>query len=395
MSERISRRSLLKDSIRAGAVLGILALPINPLAASAAPTPPEKLTFEPNLNSKDLAIYYPKTGHHLSGKFLDFWRRHRNGELMGLPITEVLPTGKDKFTQYFENVVLEEKPTPSGLDQEVRLVNVGEEYTPEGFNYSKGPLTLQLPGLFWQKHGGHEFFGQPISPIIPEFLSNLPYELRLELGKNIPESDFTQYTKNFAFTSHVWVQPSPQFDGKGGTYDWYRNFKRNYKLKELVWPGEIEPIPLGRHAAKDMSTSTESVRPSHLAIIYSDNLWDKDKQITVNLATQRLVAKEDSVPILETFASTGKERYSTPTGRFKVIKKIEVMDYWSPLTEIDYHVSSVPNNLLFNPGEYYIHGAYWHQDFGKTHSYGCVNLNLDDAAWVYDWAKDGTPIIVT
>jgi hypothetical protein len=33
-----------------------------------------------------------------------------------------------------------------------------------------------------------------------------------------------------------------------------------------------------------------------------------------------------------------------------------------------------------------IHTAYWHDDFGRRHSLGCVNLPIDDARWVFDFS---------
>lgn len=34
-----------------------------------------------------------------------------------------------------------------------------------------------------------------------------------------------------------------------------------------------------------------------------------------------------------------------------------------------------------------IHAAYWHDDFGRPVSHGCVNLPPDDARWVYEYAS--------
>jgi lipoprotein-anchoring transpeptidase ErfK/SrfK len=38
------------------------------------------------------------------------------------------------------------------------------------------------------------------------------------------------------------------------------------------------------------------------------------------------------------------------------------------------------------------HGAYWHDDFGKPRSHGCVNLPLQFAEWLYEWAPLGTRV---
>ncbi|MBI2034926.1 MAG: L,D-transpeptidase [Candidatus Levybacteria bacterium] len=42
---------------------------------------------------------------------------------------------------------------------------------------------------------------------------------------------------------------------------------------------------------------------------------------------------------------------------------------------------------LFFHKAYAIHGAYWHNDFGiSRRSSGCINLRIEDAQQVYNWA---------
>jgi len=42
-----------------------------------------------------------------------------------------------------------------------------------------------------------------------------------------------------------------------------------------------------------------------------------------------------------------------------------------------------------------LHGAYWHETFGYTHSHGCVNLSVSDSKWLYDnWVDEGTTVYV-
>src|SRR3990167_5495921 len=43
---------------------------------------------------------------------------------------------------------------------------------------------------------------------------------------------------------------------------------------------------------------------------------------------------------------------------------------------------------------YSVHGAYWHNNFGTRRSNGCVNLPLDMAQKVFDWAQVGTRVEV-
>ena len=59
-----------------------------------------------------------------------------------------------------------------------------------------------------------------------------------------------------------------------------------------------------------------------------------------------------------------------------------------------YDLPGVPWNMYFTEEGAAIHGAYWHTDFGETHSNGCINLPLEIAEKMYKWADLGTEVIV-
>ena len=40
---------------------------------------------------------------------------------------------------------------------------------------------------------------------------------------------------------------------------------------------------------------------------------------------------------------------------------------------------------------YALHAAYWHDDFGRARSHGCVNLAPVDAAWLFGWPTPTVP----
>ena len=55
----------------------------------------------------------------------------------------------------------------------------------------------------------------------------------------------------------------------------------------------------------------------------------------------------------------------------------------------DYDTPDVPNVMYFT-GDFAIHGAYWHNDFGQPASHGCVNVSVTDSQWLYNFADIGT-----
>jgi lipoprotein-anchoring transpeptidase ErfK/SrfK len=59
----------------------------------------------------------------------------------------------------------------------------------------------------------------------------------------------------------------------------------------------------------------------------------------------------------------------------------------------DYNVPDVPHAMYYS-GNYAIHGAYWHNSFGIPVSHGCINVAPDHAAWLFNWATVGTPVVV-
>ncbi len=38
-----------------------------------------------------------------------------------------------------------------------------------------------------------------------------------------------------------------------------------------------------------------------------------------------------------------------------------------------------------------LHGAFWHRDFGRVRSHGCVNLAPRDAQWIFDFTSPHLP----
>ncbi|MBD3881201.1 L,D-transpeptidase [Phormidium tenue FACHB-886] len=114
-----------------------------------------------------------------------------------------------------------------------------------------------------------------------------------------------------------------------------------------------------------------------------------DRWIEVNVSTQRLIAWEGNKPVYAIVVSTGTAEHPTITGSFRVQQKLEV----TRMQGDDYDVPDVPYTLYYYKG-YAIHGAYWHRRFGTPVSHGCVNVAVNHAEWLFDWASVGTPVVV-
>jgi lipoprotein-anchoring transpeptidase ErfK/SrfK len=115
----------------------------------------------------------------------------------------------------------------------------------------------------------------------------------------------------------------------------------------------------------------------------------QSRWIVINLSEQRLNAWEGDALMFSASVSTGRSDEPTPIGIFSVQQKSERA--W--MQGETYDVPNVPYAMFYS-GNYAIHGAYWHSQFGSPISSGCINLPVDQAAWLFDWADVGTTVIV-
>lgn len=121
------------------------------------------------------------------------------------------------------------------------------------------------------------------------------------------------------------------------------------------------------------------------------------KRILIDRSEQTLYAYEGDTLFMEALVSTGLDLTPTPRGVFKVYKKTPTRYMQGPLPGISdqyYDLPGVPWNLYFTAEGGAIHGAYWHNEFGKQWSHGCVNLPIATARTLYEWAPLGTQVVV-
>jgi len=121
------------------------------------------------------------------------------------------------------------------------------------------------------------------------------------------------------------------------------------------------------------------------------------KNILVDRSEQKLYAYENGELFMEHTISTGLDLTPTPRGSFSIFKKTPSRYMQGPLPGISeqyYDLPGVPWNLYFTQEGGAIHGAYWHDSFGKQWSHGCVNLPIGVAEKLYVWADLGTPVVV-
>jgi LysM repeat protein len=111
--------------------------------------------------------------------------------------------------------------------------------------------------------------------------------------------------------------------------------------------------------------------------------------IDVDLSSQSVRAYQGNTVVRSMIVSTGIARYPTPTGRFTIYAKYPSVT----MSGTGYYLPGVPHTMYFYRG-YALHGTYWHNNFGRPMSHGCINLTRADAAWLYSWASVGTLVVI-
>jgi lipoprotein-anchoring transpeptidase ErfK/SrfK len=121
------------------------------------------------------------------------------------------------------------------------------------------------------------------------------------------------------------------------------------------------------------------------------------KRIEVRLKEQVVVCYEHDRPVMMTQAATGakfaQKNLSTPIGRYFTNYKFPSSHMVHPdrLEENAYDLPGVPWVIYLTTTGVAFHGTYWHNDYGKPRSHGCINLNLSTARWLYRWSVPGVP----
>ena len=121
------------------------------------------------------------------------------------------------------------------------------------------------------------------------------------------------------------------------------------------------------------------------------------KHIEVRVADQMLIAYEGDQPVLISQCSTGdpssNPRWVTPEGGYLTYyKRASRHMEAGNLAYGDYDLPGVPWVCYLTNYGIAIHGTYWHNDFGRPRSHGCVNLMPEVARWVYRWTLPQVPL---
>lgn len=266
-------------------------------------------------------------------------------------------------------------PRLGRLERDTLVTILERERSDEGPAHN--PLWYRLADGY--AHSGHlqtvRWEPQVPVPRLPE--EGALFEVSVPYARSYRRPDpFSDPLYRLYYQSTAWVES--KVEGSDGR-DWYQlvddllNVRYFVRAEHLRWipPEEVTPI------SPDI--------PLHL------------KHIQVSLAHQELRAYEADELVLRTRISSGIPNTEpgdngiptiTPSGSFYVDKKMPLRHMGDGRLTADleaYELPGVPWVSYFHFTGVAFHGTYWHSDFGRPKSHGCVNMQTDEAKWLFRW----------
>ena len=117
----------------------------------------------------------------------------------------------------------------------------------------------------------------------------------------------------------------------------------------------------------------------------------EDKQIQVDLKQQIITALEHGEPVLTSRVASGYGAFRTPMGTHKVLFKYPTARMIGGSGNDAYDLPGVAFPTFITWSGVAIHGTYWHNDYGRPRSHGCLNVPSPVARWFWRWTAPVAP----
>jgi len=293
---------------------------------------------------------------------------------------------------------LNQRETPIGLG---RVIRAQQRYDAPSFSanviatsypdtvlrlyeeHTSDPITAPAGtehNLLWYRVDDgwlHSAFVQPVRNVLnrPVSSGDIPPEGFLA-EVTVPFTDAwhdhdagTHVAYRFYYSQTHWVDQAVT-DEHGKV--WYRALDDRYQVYYFVLAGHLRRV-----APKELTPLSPDV---------------EDKRIEVDIGQQRMIAYENGRAVFAARISTGRPGVETPSGRLLVERK-------RPSRHMaandgggnGFDLPGVPWVAYVHWNGAAFHGTYWHNDYGRPRSRGCINLSPADAKWVYRWTLPVVP----
>jgi hypothetical protein len=370
--------------------------------------------------------FFPETGHTLSEPFASFWSGFGGAPIFGPPISEPFadPDAPETQVQVFEGAVLESRGgvvSPRAMGR----------YLTDRDGLASDPAFLPAPPT-----GGNTYLVKASDGLRLRAAPGLDAGMVAVLPDNtefIAVPDATgEWVPGYADGLSGWVSsgflterpPLPQLQ----IADWDLSVWQGATLEETNVRREpttkapiLETLDYG-----DAVTVTDWIKGEEVhegadmwarigegRFVYSRNVgrtapvlptplpldaptWGK--WIDINLIQQLLTAYDGVTPVRTFEVTTGMAGWETPPGFYTILSRIanETMTSGAIGAENHFRLDDVLFTQYFTDFGHALHFAWWRtkETIGRPGSHGCVNLLLEDARFLWDWAELGTPVSI-
>jgi lipoprotein-anchoring transpeptidase ErfK/SrfK len=377
------------------ATLSLLLTLLMPLQSTSAQESETALSW-----SAPRTVYIPQTGQTLDQLFLDLWRNAGGAQSFGYPITPEITLPNGHIVQYLQYARFEYWPEGDADGNTVLLGKLGEELR---------PINLQRTTASFSSRG-QESISSTAQQSLAEAKAWLPIPtdpdpddksfVYVESSKHTIRGSFLEFWYATGGEDYLGNPLTEEFAKGETTYQTFERGQLRYTEEDgvsMVPIGQIladkykldqDPVPQGDIPEYDEALFIPP-GPAYGRPDPSQELW-----VDINLSSQYMFVYSGNTPVLESYVSTGRPGFDTPTGTFYVQTMYDYDDMEGVLGGEYYNVPQVPDVLYFTGQGHAIHGAYWHNNFGAVMSHGCVNLPMDVADWLYSYAHIGMRIVI-
>jgi lipoprotein-anchoring transpeptidase ErfK/SrfK len=271
---------------------------------------------------------------------------------------------------------------PSFNAKQLKLFGVDQVYKLDGEVEGDEGYGNPFNKVWYQMDGGYAYSGwiQPVETRYNKPVYQIPEAGQLgEITVPISETRLTPHTyaKNgyrlFYGTTH-WVKKV--IITRDEKSIWYEIYDRQIQKSYYVPHYNMRLVP-----------------DDELTLL-SPDVPNADKFIHVDLNTQFVTAFEGNTQVFASRCSSGGKGTRTPTGDFTTYHKgpsVHMTNQGDSVNNI-YNLPGVPWCSFFTGYGNAFHGTYWHNDYGRPRSHGCVNLPSEDAKWLYRWTQPNVPV---
>ncbi len=201
------------------------------------------------------------------------------------------------------------------------------------------------------------------------------------------------------------VRTGPSLDAGRSKYRYYGGTV--YKVKETVRAADVPDASKLIFGAIDeywYSIEDEQfparyfVPASYMRIVTEDEmsplspeLGPDEKTVKVDIAEQRAFFYEKGKLVFDVRCATGQlfkaGNFETPKGDHFVYRKTPSQHMWGGAVgnEGSFDLPGIPWVSYFKTTGQAFHGTYWHNDYGRPRSHGCVNVTADASKWIFRW----------